>query len=242
MINRIKSSAHRFSAVVKRLRHENSGLAMVEFAVSLPFFMTLSIGGVEIANYGQTIMQVNQIALHAADNGSRMGASSGLAAKQVQEIDINDVFTGARHEGRGIVLEGFYPWTDPGTGKIVSRGNARIFLSSIEPVANPNPTNRYKMTWQRCSGPGTHFQPIYGKPTTATNVVGIGPTGRQTIAPPNGASMFAEVHYHYRPMLFSGFSDMTERDIMAIASMVVRDQRDLTQIYNSDGVTPSGCS
>ncbi len=242
MIKKIKSSAHRFSTVMKRLQHENSGLAMVEFAVSLPFFMTLSIGGVEIANYGQTIMQVNQIALHAADNGSRMGASSALAAKQISEIDINDVFTGARHEGRGIVLEGFYPWTDPGTGKIVSRGNARIFLSSVEPVANPNPTNRYKMAWQRCSGPGTHYQPTYGKPSTVTNVTGVGPTGRQTIAPPNGASMFAEVHYHYRPMLFSGFSDMTERDLIAIASMVVRDQRDLTQIYNSDGVTVSGCS
>jgi Flp pilus assembly protein TadG len=241
MINDITSSVRRFSKILKRLRHENSGLAMVEFAVSLPFFMTLSIGGVEIANYGQTIMQVNQIALHAADNGSRMGANTTLAAKQIAEIDINDVFTGARHEGRGIVLEGFYLWTDPGTGKIVSRGNARIFLSSIEPVANPNPTNRFRMRWQRCSGPGVHFTQVFGTPATVTNVTGVGPAGRQTIAPPNGATMFAEVHYHYRPMLFSGFSDMTERDIMAIASMVVRDQRDFTQIYNNEGVTPSTC-
>lgn len=242
MINKITSSAHRFSAVMKRLRNENSGMAMIEFAMSLPFFMTLSIGGVEVANFAQTIMQVNQIALHAADNGSRMGASSGLAAKQISEIDINDVFTGARHEGRGIVLEGFYPWTDPGTGKIVARGNARIFLSSIEPVANPNPTNQYKMAWQRCSGPGVHYVQKYGKPSTVTAAAGVGPTGRQTIAPPNGASMFAEVHYHYRPMLFSDFSEMAERDLMAIASMVVRDPRDFTQIYNTDGATVSGCS
>lgn len=127
------------------LRKDRSGLALVEFAISLPFFMGLAIAGVETANYATTTMQVNQIVVHVADNAARMGANSLLTAKRVSEIDINDVFTGARHEGRGLTIDGFHPYLDPGTNQIVARGNARIFLSSVEPVANPNPTNKFRI-------------------------------------------------------------------------------------------------
>lgn len=224
------------------LRSDCSGLAMVEFAISLPFFLGLSFTGVEMANFAATTTQVNQIAVHVADNAARMGEDSLLTAKQVFEININDVFTGARHEGNGLVFDGFHPYTDPGTNQVVARGNARIFLSSVEPVANPNPTNRYRIRWQRCSGPGTHYTPSYGTPATKTNVVGIGPTGRQTIAPPNGATMFAEIHYHFEPLLDIGFSKLVSSDIVATAAMVVRDSRDFTTIYPSAGITASTCN
>jgi TadE-like protein len=234
----------RFTAAIglmKRLKSDTSGLALVEFAVSLPFFLSLTVGGVELANFAAITMQVNQIALHAADNAARMGGNSPLAAKQITEININDVFIGAKHEGRGVTLDGFHPYLDPATNKIIARGNARLFMSSLEPVANPNPTNKYKIAWQRCNGPGTHFQSHYGTVATSTSVDGIGPAGRQTIAPPGGAVMFVEVNYHYRPMLLSSFSNMAESDISAIASMVVRENRDFSQIYNSEGVTASTC-
>jgi hypothetical protein len=224
------------------LRDDRSGLALVEFAVSLPFFMGLAIAGVETANYAATTMQVNQIIVHVADNAARMGANSLLSAKRVSEIDINDVFTGARHEGRGLTIDGFHPYLDPGTNQMVSRGNARIFLSSVEPVNNPNPSNKFRIRWQRCSGPGTHYEPLYGKPGTHSNVNGIGPTGRQVTAPEYGAVMFAEIHYHFRPMLDIGFSNLVEKEIVATAAMIVRDSRDTTQIYNAEGVTPSTCT
>ncbi len=228
--------------LAKRLRTETSGLALVEFAVSLPFFLSLTIGGVEVANYAAVTMQVNQIALHTADNAARMGGNSPLAAKQITEININDVFIGAKHEGRGVVLDGFHPYFDSAANKIIARGNARIFMSSLEPVANPNPTNKFKIAWQRCSGPGTHFTSSYGTVATSTNIAGIGPAGRQVIAPDGGAVMFVEVRYHYRPMLLSSFSSMTESDMSAIASMVVRENRDFTQIYNTEGATVSTCT
>jgi hypothetical protein len=226
----------------KRLRDDCSGLAIVEFAVSLPFFLGLGVAGIETANYAATIMQVNQIALHVADNAARMGTNSLLSAKQVFEIDINDVFTGARHEGNGLVFDGFHPYTDPGTNQIVARGNARIMLFSLEPIASPNPTKKFKIGWQRCSGPGTHYAPIYGTKATSTSVNGMGPTGRQITAPDFGAVMFAEIHYRFKPLIVNGFSNLTERDIVATGAMVVRDSRDFSQIYPSTGVTASTCN
>ncbi len=232
----------------RRLREDSSGLALVEFAVSLPFFLGIAITGVEVANYAAVTMQVNQIALHVADNASRMGANNLVGAKRVEEIDINDVFTGARHEGRGLLFDGFHPYTDPGTNQTLARGNARIFLSSVEPVANPNPTNKFKISWQRCSGPGTHYRPLYGTKANTQNSSGIGPVGQQVTAPPNSALMFAEVHYHFSPILDLGFSNLVERDIVATSAMIVRDNRDLVGpvggegVYPTAGVTPSTCN
>lgn len=224
------------------LRNDCSGLAIVEFAVSLPFFLGLGISGLETANYAATIMRINQIALHVADNAARMGTDGLLSARRVSEIDINDVFTGARHEGSALTIDGFHPYIDPGTNQTLARGNARIFLASVEPKNNPNPQNKYKMAWQKCSGPGTHYRPIYGRVGNSGDVNGVGPTGRQTTAPPNGATMFAEVHYHFKPLLDLGYSSLVAKDIVAIGAMVVRDSRDLTRIYNSENVTPSSCN
>jgi hypothetical protein len=238
----IRKQMKNLQGFANELRHDSSGLALVEFAVSLPFFLALSLSGVELANYGATNMQVNQIAVHIADNAARMGSNSLLSAKRISEIEINDVFTGARHEGNGLTFDGFHPYTDPGTNQVVARGNARMFLTSVEPFANPNTNNKYRLTWQRCSGPGTHYRPLYGTPSNSASVDGIGPTGRQTIAPPNGATMFVEIHYHFEPMLDLGYSNLVPKDIVATAAMVVRDSRDFTQIYNSENVAPSTCN
>jgi TadE-like protein len=238
----VSSPLKKFRAFSARLRSDCSGLAVVEFAVSLPFFLAMCVASIETANYASTIMQVNQIALHVADNGARMGTDNLLAAKRISEIDINDVFTGARHEGNGLVFDGFHPYTDPGTNQVVARGNARIILSSLEPVANPNTTQKFKISWQRCSGPGTHYSPIYGTVANSTSVNGIGPTGRQIKAPDYGAVMFAEIHYHFSPLIVNGFSTFTDKEIVATGAMVVRDSRDLTTIYNSENVTKSLCN
>lgn len=237
-----KHFAARIGVIRRSIRDDCSGLAAVEFAVSLPFFMGLSVAGIETANFAATIMQVNQIALHAADNAARMGTDSLLNAKRISEIDINDIFIGARHEGDGLVFDGFHPYTDPGTNQTVARGNARIILSSLEPVSNPNTTQKFKIKWQRCSGPGTHYRPKYGSVANSSSVDGIGPAGRQITAPDYGAVMFVEIHYHFKPLIVNGFSQLTEKEIVATGGMVVRDSRDLTTIYNTENVTASNCN
>ena len=239
VMTEIRTSLSKVHTFATRLRTDRSGLALVEFAVSLPFFMGLAIGGIETAIYAATTMQVNQIVVHVADNAARMGIDNLVGKRRVEEGNINDVFTGARHEGRGLTLDGFHPYTDPGTGQVVQRGNARIMLSSVEPVASPNTTNRYRIRWQRCTGPGTHYQPVYGKVSNSSNVIGIGPTGRQSTAPDFGGVMFVEMHYHFEPMLDIGFTRLVETDIVASAAMIVRDSRDFAGPSGGQGIWPT---
>lgn len=56
----------------------------------------------------------------------------------------------------------------------------------------------------------------------------------------NAAIMFAEVKYRYRPLFFHYFID--DQIISKAAAMYVRDDRDLTQIYNpAPAVTVKTC-
>ena len=73
----------------------------------------------------------------------------------------------------------------------------------------------------------------------------MGPTGRQVYAPPGSAVIFVEIHYRYEPLfpvLRPGmFGAMNYGDMNTVAAMMVRDDRDMSQLYNSEMVTPSTC-
>jgi Flp pilus assembly pilin Flp len=233
---------------VRRLKRDQSGLAMVEFAVSLPFFIGLVVGGVETANYASVIMQLNQITLHTADGAARIGSTSLTANKTISEAQIKDVFEGSLREGDRIAVGGSHSYTDPVTGVLSIRGNTRIILSSVEEV---NPFNastpRYRIRWQRCTGTANFYTSNYGTKATATSITGIGPTGRQVTPPPGGIVMFVELQYYFKPLIVNGFSKLTDRTISQVASMVVRENRDTVGptgsdgIYNNEGVTPASC-
>lgn len=218
---------------LRRLRSNQSGLAMVEFAVSLPFFAGLAIGGAEIANYASVVMQLNQIALHTADNAARMGTKTTTGTIQISEKQINDVLNGTMQEG----------------SRIAARENARVILSSFEEVVPFDVTTpRYRIRWQRCSGQVTSYRSNYGNPTTTTSVTGIGPAGRQVWPATGGSLMFVELQYRFKPMIVNGFTRLTDHKISQISSMVVRDARDTVSapggagIYNLENVAVSSCT
>ena len=212
----------RLRRFLESLRADTSAMSLVEFALVLPVFLTMAVSGCELANYVTTKMRVSQIALHIADHAARMGSGSLLSARTVTETHINDVLTGAGLQA----------------GNLDLYTHGKVFLSDLEPVAIPNPTNRYRIRWQRCRGALTRTS-TYGA-SGATDLTGIGPAGRQVVAPESGATMFVEVVYQYQP-LFS--ADLVPAgDIRQIASMIVRDRRDLTQIYNTEGATVSSCT
>lgn len=234
---------------LSRLRQNESGLAMVEFAVSLPFFLGLTIGGVEIANYASVVMQLNQIALHTADSAARIGTATANGPKMISEAQIKDVFEGSLREGDRINVRGTHAYVDPVDGTTSIRGNTRIILSSVEEVASFDASSpRYRIRWQRCGGSADNYTSNYGTVATATSVTGIGPVGRQVVPPPGGSIMFVELQYHFKPMLVNGFTRLTDRTIGQVASMVVRDRRDLNGpsgsvgIYNVENVTAATCS
>jgi Flp pilus assembly protein TadG len=208
--------------MARALRDDKSGLALIEFAYSLTFLIPMVAYAGELANYATVKMRISQVALHIADNGSRIGEGSLLSAKRVNEAQINDLLTGAGLQAGGLSL-----YT-----------NGRVYVSSVEPVAKPNTTNRFKISWQRCRGSASYAS-NYGVAGT-TNLTGIGPTGRQAVAPDDGAVMFAQVSYRYQPLF--GVSWSPPLDIQDIAAMLVRDTRDFTQVYPVSGVTASSCT
>ncbi len=68
---------------------------MTEFALGAPFLLTAGLWGMELANFAVTNMQVGQLTVHIADNGSRIGDTSTLTDRKIYEADINDIFIGA---------------------------------------------------------------------------------------------------------------------------------------------------
>jgi TadE-like protein len=238
MMNMKKSSKiQKTLRFAKALRDDNSGLALVEFAVSLPFFMGLTVGGIELANYASVTMQLNQIAIHTADNAARMGEASALSARRISELNINDVFEGTLREGDRVALSGAHGYTDPITGQQSIRGNARIILSSVETVTPFVPaTPRYRIRWQRCAGTAPHYESSYGDASSAPTADGFGPVGKRVKPLTTSAIMLVELQYYYQPKIVNGFAKLTDRTISQTSSMIVREQRDYAGPAGGDGI------
>src|SRR4051794_9035519 len=98
------------------LGRDTSGVALIEFALTLPVLLVLSLTGAELTNYITTKMRISQIALHLADNAARIGAGTQLSLKTITEADINDLFVGANLQ----------------SGELGLQTNGRIILSSLE--------------------------------------------------------------------------------------------------------------
>jgi len=219
-------------AILRRLTSlgpDTRAVAMLEFALTLPVVLTLVLTGAELTNYITTRMRMSQIALQLADNAARMGSGSMLSSKTISESDINDLLTGAGLQA----------------GELNLYTNGRVIISDLEPTSNPNTAGTYKIGWQRCRGAKTSHASSYGTygVTSGTNkgvgMTGMGPTGRQTTTPDNTATMFVEVYYEYTPLIQSSLTPSLT--LTEVASMVVRDRRDLTQIYNTPTATISSC-
>ncbi len=205
------------SALLRSLANSRSGVAMTEFALGAPFLLMAGLWGAEEANFALTTMKINQLAIHIADNASRIGDTSTLQNRKIYESDINEVIYGAQLQGGvGIDLYAF----------------GRVFISSVQ--VDPAAGNQY-IDWQRCRG----AKPVgssYGDVNDNLGTAGIGPTGEEVLAMPDDAVIFVEINYTYQPLISHRF--LGRPDIRSIASFTVRDDRDLTQIYQRDPASP----
>lgn len=215
--------------LLRRLARDSSGASLIEFALALPIVFYMGGAGIEYTNMARVHLQISQIALDLADNASRVGLSSNLAATQIRETDMNDVLAGARLQGNGLGLT----------------TNGRITISSLEMVQQSYDTVPVqRIHWQRCVGlkSGTGFASSYGTTSTTagtdatlanagtTMSTGMGDTGYKVSAPTGAGVMFVEVNYTYQP--FFGTMFVTNKVMHYTASFVVRDLRDYAQIYN----------
>lgn len=228
-----------------RLRRDRSGLALMEFAFSLPIILGLGMYSVETANLALVNMRVSQIALNLADNAARVGAASTLSTQQLREIDVNDVLQAARFQGQSINL--------------TTQG--RITLSSLENVQRTYPDGTsdsaavQRIHWQRCLGlkSGANYDSTYGpNPTIAAGtdasaankgvdrVAGMGDP--VVNAPPGSALMFVEINYEYKPIV-AGWLLTGNQRVHYVASFIVRDNRDFSRLFNpSPTATAATCN
>lgn len=208
---------------LRGLLRDESAVALVEFAYSLPLLMTVGLGGVEVANYSITNMRVSQMAISLADNASRAKQEIVSGVPHMREYDVNESFKATELQSQALNI----------------KAHGRMILSSLE----TNTSGGQWIHWQRCYGGLTQYKSSYGKQgdgATGTALTGMGPTGRKITAESGFAVMFVEVVYQYQPLIFDRFVPKTP--IRKVAAMFVRDDRDLTQIYNpSPAATVNSC-
>lgn len=77
-----------------------------------------------------------------------------------------------------------------------------------------------------------------GKATNPGTFKGMGPKDAVVMAMPDEAVMFVEVSYEYQPLVSSAFVGMEAQTIHVHAAFNVRDDRDLSQIYQRNVASP----
>ncbi len=122
-----------------------NGMAMTEFALGLPVFLTLTIGGIESSNLALAHMRVSNLAMTVADNAGRV--MSGI-----DESDVYEVFSGAQVVGESIGFE----------------EHGRVILSSLEDNGRKGSKHGQVIRWQRCWG-DLDVDPAYGTQGAGAN-------------------------------------------------------------------------
>jgi Flp pilus assembly protein TadG len=215
------------------------GVAMLEFALAMPLVIAVSCYGLEVANLALLNLRISQIALALADNASRVGTYSSLSTQQLREIDVDDIFAASRYQGSGINLT----------------TNGRVILSSLENIQQSYDKTApvQRIHWQRCLGlkTGTGYDSSYGTTTVAAGTTntqanagtavpnGMGVTGAQVTAPSGSGVMFVEINYLTKPLF--GTLLVSPTRIHYVASFIVRDQRDYSQLFNPATATQMTC-
>lgn len=200
---------------------DRRGLAMVEFAMSLPVLLALALAGLETTSYALATMQINQIATGVADNVARVRDT-------ISEGDLNEALLSANLIGQNI--------------DFANRG--RVVVSSVSANGQTGANAGQWIRWQRCTGAlnTTDSQPRYGtqgKGQTDNSLPYMGSASRRIVAAGSNNLIFVEVTYTYKPIV--GESVLGKRTIRTEAVYSVRERPD-EDIKAVSGVTPKTCT
>ncbi|MFM5947972.1 MAG: TadE/TadG family type IV pilus assembly protein [Novosphingobium sp.] len=212
-------------STIRRLLRSTSGLAMTEFALGAPFLLMAGLWGTETANFALVNMKVGQLAVHVADNASRIGDTSTLRNRQIFEEDINDLLLGANLQG-GKALDLYE--------------HGRVIITSVEvwDQSRHNSTARSDGVqfahWQRCKGALVVGSEFASENRALPN--GIGPVGEEVQASVETPVIAVEVFYRYQPLISDQF--IGDTTIRSFAIFAVRDDRDLEDVFKRNSSTP----
>jgi len=235
----------RTRAFASRLRDCTSGLALTEFAFSLPVLLTLGLFGLETANLAMSHLRISNIAMLTADNAARV-------RDNIDEADVVELFTGAKMSGASMDFA----------------QNGRIVLSSIEVTPCDNDSNNGPgnsggydcdnpgngggsgvgpsgdrgqwIRWQRCDGVKRYTSRYGGQDTgrTHNNLKFVGTSANPIWSQVGTAVMLAEVSYDYQPIIPNSFLEGIE--IRYESAFNVRQRTDQV-IRNAKNITPRTC-
>lgn len=211
------------------LLRDTRATAMTELALAAPLILTAGLGGLEAANLAVTHMKISQTAMQIADNASRIGDESTLIDRPITESDILDLMLGADLQAGN---------------KLDIYGYGRVIISSLETDPDDPSGTQQWIHWQRCMGEleVVSSYGVEGDGKGDSAFVGMGPSGEEVMAMPGDAVMFVEVVYEYQPIITDAW--VGDRMIRTFASFTVRDDRDLSAIYEenpSNPVDPATC-
>lgn len=231
---------HRRRALLRELRGCKSGLALTEFAFSLPILLALSLYGFETANLAIAHLRISNIATLTADNAARVRDS-------IDEANVVELMTGSKMTGNSIRFA----------------QNGRIMLTDFERHTD----GRQWIRWQRCDGQ-LNVNSNYGRPkrsngadivngteiyqanrTTLSDatqrsdpanstLTAVGPAGRQISAASGTAVMVVEVVYNYQPIVSERLFGPIQ--IRYESAYSVR-QRSDQSLRNAGRITPRSC-
>jgi len=207
---------------LKRLARSTSAVSAVELGLSMPFLMGMALTGIEVVNLALIHVRLNQLAITVADNASRAKQTQVNGAPQFREYDVNQVFRAAALQGEDLAIPTY----------------GRVILSSLQ----MNSQGGQWIAWQRCWGNTTYKSRygVQGTGATGTSFAGMGYTTTKMTADSGTAIMFVEIAYNYKPFFFGSL--LPSKVIRKEAALYVRDDRDLTQIYNpSPAQTVASC-
>ena len=254
--------SRRSTGLLRRLTRDTSGVAMLEFAFAMPVVLMTGLYGLECANMALANMRISQIALNLADNASRVGLMGTNQVEQLREADINDVFQGMRLQGQSFGLTNNARITlsslensggvqtihwqrciglksgagfDSTYGITAKSGlPSTSAMSSYDATAgintDPNGDNSASHPGTLATGGSANASPIVGMGDNATTAV---------TAPDSGGVMFVEINYQYQPIVGNWLFGSSR--IHYAASLIVRNNRDFSKLYQTSGVTPSTC-
>ncbi len=210
---------------LKALRKDSAGATIIEFTFALPMLLTLGFGGVELANYVRLHQLISQVGVNVTDNGSRAKELVVGGSPRFRESDIAEIFAAAERQGKEINLQRL--------GKII--------VSSVE----QNGDGGQMIKWQRCFG-DADYSSAYGEEgdgASGTTMLSVGKSGHDIAAEPGTAIIVTEIFYEYESIT-GGVEYVTflpVADITYFSAAYVRDDRDLSGIFASPGVTPATC-
>ncbi|WP_337848260.1 TadE/TadG family type IV pilus assembly protein [Sphingomonas sp.] len=207
---------------IRRLATDTSGVAAIEFAYVAPIFLFVAFGGIEVADFAFTHMQLSQITASLADNAGRVAMNSDLAEQSVHERDINELLAAAKMQGDRLDL-----------GQ-----NGRLILSSLQ----VNEDGGQWIAWQRCAGAlgGSSRFGDEGTGAAGTGFAGVSIDGRTLKATAGSAVMVAEIRYRYTSKF--PLTPNAAKEISYAVAFPIRDHRSLAGLINTaPTVTPSSC-